>query len=132
MIASVRAPTSSNSTSAFQTLEGIARAAHNLSVPAGAAIVRQGEPGDRYYAIAEGTVEVIKDGRPVATRGRGEGFGEIALLHGGMRTATVIPVTAATLTPIEREPFLVAVTGHSQTRERFEHVASSRLLVDLS
>lgn len=113
-------------------LEGIARAAHDLSVPAGAAIVRQGEPGDRYYAIADGTVEVIKDGRSVATRGRGEGFGEIALLHGGMRTATVVAVTAATLTAIEREPFLVAVTGHSQTRERFEHVASSRLLVDSS
>ncbi len=111
-------------------LEGIARAAHNLSVPAGAAIVRQGEPGDRYYAIADGTVEVIKDGRLVATRGRGEGFGEIALLHGVTRTATVVAVTAATLTAIEREPFLVAVTGHSQTRERLEHVASQRLLVD--
>ena len=50
----------------------------HVSVPAGAAIVRQGERGDRYYAIADGTVEVIKDGRLVGTLGRGEGFGEIA------------------------------------------------------
>ena len=100
---------------------------HNHTVPAGAAIVRQGEPGDRYYAIADGTVEVIKDGRLVATLGRGEGFGEIALLHSVTRTATVVAVTAATLTAIEREPFLVAVTGHSQTQERLEHVASDRL-----
>lgn len=113
-------------------LEGVAQAAHNLSVPAGAAIVRQGERGDRYYAIADGTVEVIKDGRPVATLGRGEGFGEIALLHGVTRTATVVAVTSVTLTAIERDPFLVAVTGHSQTQERLEHVASHRLLVDSS
>jgi MFS family permease len=113
-------------------LEGIARAAHTFSVPAGATIVRQGEPGDRYYAIADGTVQVIKDRRPVETHGRGEGFGEIALLHGITRTATVVAVTAATLTAIEREPFLVAVTGHGQTRERFDSVASYRLAVDSS
>ena len=113
-------------------LEGIAQSAHNLSVPAGATIMRQGEPGDRYYAIADGTVEIIKDGRLVATLGRGEGFGEIALLHSVPRTATVVAATAATLTAIEREPFLVAVTGHSQTQERLEHVASYRLLIDSS
>ena len=108
-------------------LEGIAQSARNHTVPAGAAIFRQGETGDRYYAIADGTVEVIKDGRLVATLGRGEGFGEIALLHSVTRTATVLAVTAATLTAIDREPFLVAVTGHGQTHERLEHVASHRL-----
>jgi hypothetical protein len=113
-------------------LEGIARAAHTFSVPARAPIVRQGEPGDRYYAIADGTVEVIKDGRRIATHTRGEGFGEIALLHNMTRTATVAAVTAATLTAIEREPFLVAVTGHGQTHERFESVASHRLAADSS
>ena len=113
-------------------LEGVARKAHTFSVAAGASIVRQGEPGDRYYAIADGTVEVVKDGSRVATHGRGEGFGEIALLHGITRTASVFAVTTATLTAIEREPFLVAVTGHGQTHERFEGVASYRLAVDSS
>ena len=68
----------------------------------------------------------------MATHGRGEGFGEIALLHGITRTASVFAVTTATLTAIEREPFLVAVTGHGQTHERFEGVASYRLAVDSS
>jgi len=68
----------------------------------------------------------------VAIHGRGEGFGEIALLHGITRTASVFAVTTATLTAIEREPFLVAVTGHGQTHERFEGVASYRLAVDSS
>lgn len=111
-------------------LEGIAHTAENVSVPAGTAIVREGEPGDRYYAIADGAVEVLKDGRSLTTLGRGEGFGEIALLHDVARTATVVATTDANLIAIEREPFLVAVTGHGQTRERLELVASGRLARD--
>ncbi len=60
-------------------LEGVAQNASDLSVPAGQVIVRQGEVGDRYYAIADGTVEVRCDDVLVNTLGRGEGFGEIAL-----------------------------------------------------
>ena len=108
-------------------LEGVAQGATNLSVPAGNEILRQGEPGDRYYAIADGTVEVRKGGRPIGTLGRGEGFGEIALLHGVARNATVVALTDTTLVAVDREPFLVALTGHAQTRERLEHVASQRL-----
>ncbi len=97
-------------------LEGVAQNALDVSVPAGQAIVRQGEPGDRYYAIADGTVEVLRDDVVVNTLGRGEGFGEIALLHEVPRTATVRTVTETRLFAIEREPFLVALTGHAPTR----------------
>jgi hypothetical protein len=110
-------------------LEGVALTAANVHVPAGEAIIRQGEPGDRYYAIADGAVEVRKDGVLVNTLGRGEGFGEIALLHGAPRNATVTALTDATLVAVEREPFLVALTGHAPTRERLEVVASERLTV---
>ena len=111
-------------------LEGVAQTATNLSVPAGDEILRQGEQGDRYYAIADGTVEVRKDGRPVKTLERGEGFGEIALLHGVARNATVVALTDTRLVTVDREPFLVALTGHAQTRERLEHVASQRTTAD--
>ena len=111
-------------------LEGVALAATNLQVTAGTAIIRQGEPGDRYYAIADGTVEIRKDGALVNTLGRGEGFGEIALLHDAPRNATVVALTDAALVAVEREPFLVALTGHAPTRERLELVASQRLTPD--
>jgi CRP-like cAMP-binding protein len=73
---------------------------------------------------------VLTDGRRVATLGRGEGFGEIALLHNIVRTATVVGATDAIVIAIDREPFLVAVTGHGQTRERLELVASDRVVAD--
>lgn len=108
-------------------LEGVAREAGERVIPAGVAIVRQGEPGDRFYAIADGLVEVSVDERPIVRLGRGEGFGEIALLRDGLRIATVTSCVETHLIEIERESFLVAVTGHGATHSRFESVAQERL-----
>ena len=43
-------------------LEGVAHGAIDVAVPAGEAIIREGDVGDRYFAIADGTVEVLRDG----------------------------------------------------------------------
>lgn len=112
-------------------LEGVAHTARDVGVPAGAVIVRRGDRGESYFVVADGTVEVERDGRVMRTLGRGEGFGEIALLHDVARTATVTATTPAELVEIDRDAFLVAVTGHSPTRQRAEH-AASRLLADLA
>jgi MFS family permease len=111
-------------------LEGVAHGARRVTFPAGAAIVREGDHGDSYYAIAEGSVEVRKGDVVLRALGRGEGFGEIALLHDVTRTASVTALTDTTLVAIDREPFLVAVTGHGGTRQRAERVASARLAAD--
>lgn len=108
-------------------LEGIATGAIDVSVARGASIVEQGEPGDRYYAIADGTVEVTIDGQLVATLDRGEGFGEIALLHETPRTASVTAKTDASLLAIDREPFLVALTGHAESEARLTMIVGERL-----
>ena len=98
-----------------------------LDVPAGQAVVRQGEPGDRYYVIGDGEVMVSVDGRPVGTRGPGDGFGEIALLRNVPRTATVLALSPLRLLAVERERFLEAVTGHRQSRFTAEAVAAAQL-----
>jgi MFS family permease len=77
----------------------------------GDVVVREGEAGDRYYLIASGTVAVSQAGQPRATLGPGDGFGEIALLHDTVRTATVTACEDATLYVLNRAPFLDAVAG---------------------
>jgi MFS family permease len=108
-------------------LEGLARALEPLSVPAGTAIVTGGEAGDRFYAVADGTVDVVAGGRHVARLGRGEGFGEIALLHDVPRTATVTAATDVRLYALDRERFLVALTGHAPAHEAARTLADERL-----
>ena len=62
-------------------LERLARNAVPVHAEAGTTVIRQGDAGDRYFAVAAGSVEVSQDGAQVATLGPGEEFGEIALLR---------------------------------------------------
>jgi len=78
---------------------------------AGTIIIRQGEPGDRFYVITSGTVHVSVDGTVVRHEEAGEWFGEIALLRRVPRTATVEAVTPTELVALDRRVFLEAVTG---------------------
>jgi hypothetical protein len=94
-------------------LEAVARRAVWLTVPAGTELIREGEPGDRFYVLAAGRLRVVRGGifmREITTPG--EGIGEIALLHGVPRTATVTATADSTLLAVDRAPFLAAVTGH--------------------
>ena len=98
-------------------LEGLAARLEEIAAKTGAPIVREGEPGTRFYVVEDGEVEVNRGGRPVATLGPGDYFGEIALLRHVPRTATVVAKTPLTLLALEREDFLEEVTGHSVVRE---------------
>ena len=93
-------------------LEGVARQLVAVSAPAGTVVVKAGDDGDRYYAIADGALRVEREGRQVATLGPGEGFGEIALVHDIPRLATVTAETDVLLYGLEKEPFVMALTGH--------------------
>ena len=62
-------------------------------VPAGTKIVEQGHGGVGFYMILEGTAEVVKDGKAVATLHAGNFFGELSVIDGEPRTADVVAKT---------------------------------------
>ncbi len=78
---------------------------------AGEVLMHKGEPGDRFLVIEAGRVEVSDEGRILAVLGPGSGVGEIALLRGGPRTATVTAVTAGQAGAIDGPTFLAAMAG---------------------
>jgi len=108
-------------------LEGLAGALTQATVPAGTVLIRQGDPGDTYYAIAAGELDVRQDGHLLHRCGRGEGVGEIALLRAIPRVATVVAHTAATVYALDREPFLTAVLGHAPTQRQADRIVDAML-----
>ena len=109
------------------TLDQLASALIAVSATDGDEIIRQGDSGDRFYVIAKGEVDVTSDGRHVSTQGKGDYFGEIALLRDVPRTATVTAKGAVELYALERDEFLGAVTGHVESVEAADAVIANRL-----
>jgi CRP-like cAMP-binding protein len=74
-------------------LTELARVTDELAVPAGTVLCKEGGLGGEFFVILEGTAEVTRGGKRLATRSAGEFVGEIALLTTSRRTATVTAVT---------------------------------------
>lgn len=112
---------------ASATLEHLARSLRPVQAAQGDELIRQGEPGDRFYVIGSGEAEVLTDGRAVRRLGPGDYFGEIALLRPVPRTATVVATSRAELYTLDRDEFVAAVTGHPESREAADAVIGARL-----
>lgn len=93
------------------SLETLAASREIVSVAAGDTVFGEGEPGDRFFVIDAGEVEVVVHGFPIGRLGAGAGFGERALLRNVVRTATVRALTPLTLLGFDQPAFLYAVTG---------------------
>jgi MFS family permease len=108
------------------TLERLSHDLVSLEVRAGEDVIVQGEIGDRFFLIEGGQVEVFEDGVFRRNEGPGESFGEIALLHNVPRTATVRTTSDSRLLALDRDQFLLAVTGHRRSHQLARAVVDER------
>ncbi len=104
----------------------IARLLKREIVPAKYAVVRRGEPADAMFFIMSGEVEV--DVAPTPRRmGRGQFFGEIALLRDTLRTATVTTITECELLALDVADFRKLLDAHPELKASITRVAEQRL-----
>ena len=91
-------------------LVALAERATQVDFPAGHVIARQGEIGTGFFVVIEGQVRVVRDGKPVATLGAGEFFGELSVLDRMPRNAMVaaeVPTTCLALASWDFEAVLL-------------------------
>lgn len=74
-------------------LEELAVATDELSLGEGGVLAREGQPGREFFVLVDGGVRISRKGRKLGDLGAGDWFGEIALLTGSPRTATVTALT---------------------------------------
>ncbi len=127
----------------FSRTQTVGRAHHE----AGEYIFRQGEPGTHFYLVAEGEVEVLRESfsgeqKVLARLGKGDYFGETALLTQGRRNASVRCATPVDVITIGRDDFAALAGAWRQLSENLTHTSERRIsaapptsllpLVDLS
>ena len=108
------------------TVESLANSVQCMDVPAGTAVVSEGDLGDRFYLIASGDFDVTRSDGAFPPLGAGDVFGEIALLRDVPRTATVTASSEARVYALERDSFLTAVSGHRFSTRAASSMADER------
>ena len=103
----------------------LTRMLRRLDVPERTVVIRRGRPGDCMYFIASGEVEVRLEPQPIRL-GQGSFFGEIALLEGGPRMATVATTVPSTLLILDVSDFRAFTALHPDLAEAVEAEAMRR------
>jgi MFS family permease len=108
-------------------LERVARRLYQENVAAGVDVIHEGGQGDQFYLVDAGQLEVVHGPTTVRLLTAGDHFGEIALLRGTARSATVRTVTPSRLLRLESGDFLAAVTQHATSSDRLESIVAARV-----
>lgn len=88
-----------------RSLQAVAVLAREVTARAGDVLTLEGEPGDAFYVIVDGTIRVEHGDRTIRSMTAGGFLGEIALIEHGARTATATCVTDCHLLEIRRHEF---------------------------
>jgi MFS family permease len=97
-----------------------------VPVAASETVIRTGEPGDRFYIVKAGQFVIERGGARVANAETGDYFGEVALVQGVPRTASVRAECDSTLYALGREAFVAAIMGHPSAMAEAHRIAAER------
>lgn len=108
----------------------------NEDHPAGTSVVKQGDKGDAFFVVTEGSLDVVVEDqgktRTVAKLGRGAFFGEIAALLGESRSATVTATAPITLIRFEMPKVQGIIKDYPAVRQVLTKLALKRSEENLS
>jgi len=88
----------------------------------GDVVIRQGEEGEEFFLISDGTVEVVREGHDVASLGAGDFFGEGALITGEPRSATVVAKDELATYVLGKADFRAAIEASRSFRDQLYRV----------
>ncbi len=96
--------------SLFRALSGeelypVAEIAHVVAHEPGETVVRSGDPGDALYVVASGKFRIVKGDKEIGILEKGAAFGELSLLDGEPRAATIVAISDAELVRVPRAEF---------------------------
>jgi CRP/FNR family cyclic AMP-dependent transcriptional regulator len=108
-------------------LRALIRKGRELEFAEGRSIVREGSKGSDFYLILSGDATVSRGGRKLARLGAGDFFGEVALLDGGPRSATIVADTPVLTFRLSRPDFLELVARESSISRKILEEAGRRV-----
>jgi CRP-like cAMP-binding protein len=113
-------------------LQEVASIADEIDFPAGKVMAQQGARGREFIVILEGAAEVHQDGRHLNTLGKGDFFGEIALVTKQPRTATVTTTAPMRALVITDRDFLTLLKHSPEVGQGIVEALAERLAPQLS
>jgi CRP-like cAMP-binding protein len=108
-------------------LKKVSSLATRLDLPVGKELTHQGATGNEFLVVLDGEVDVVIDGKVVASRGPGDYFGEIALLDDRPRVATVVAKTPVSIEVIGRREFKALVDDQPEIAQQLLATMAQRL-----
>ena len=105
-----------------QQLTDVAEHMQKRHFAAGETIIREGEPGEEFFLISDGEVEVIRADHEVARLGPGDFFGEVALISGEPRNATIVAESGVDAYALGKTDFQTALATSQSFRDQLYRV----------
>jgi CRP-like cAMP-binding protein len=110
-----------------RTLEAIGDMTTGVQFAPGEAIVREGDPGDAFYVITSGNAVVKQNGTQLRQLGEGDFFGEISLIDGQPRSATITATDEVSVLTLGRTEFQRLIDEHPSVRLELLMALTERL-----